>query len=277
MAIAYITNSVANPGTSSSATKVTSAVDTTGADAIIVFTQLVDSLDKMSSVTDSDGNTYTLITSMDAGQSWHYAHIATGITTSASNVVTVTSTTSERGMAHMVAYSGVDQVTPTYAAATDIVSPMSIDITTTSDTDLCVSYIGGRALTITGPSGSQTERVNTNGSFCDGAVMDIEVVTAGTQTMGWTSSGTTYIGSIAFGVTAAILFQTEIEGYRFREDDGSETTATWLEAQDTVASVEKETAVRLRMLSDFTVGPSDVKVTLQYKRTDEDSTQWRNV
>ncbi len=42
------------------------------------------------------------------------------------------------------------------------------------------------------------------------------------------------------------------EGYRFRNDDGSETSATWLAAQDTDTSKAKEENVRLRVLIDTT-------------------------
>ncbi len=44
----------------------------------------------------------------------------------------------------------------------------------------------------------------------------------------------------------------EQEGFRWRSDDGSESTATWLEAQDTNRTGPAETTVRLRFLVNLT-------------------------
>lgn len=70
---------------------------------------------------------------------------------------------------------------------------------------------------------------------------------------------------------------SETEGYRFRNDNGSETTATWRQGQDTVDSVAKETNLRLRVLTDFTGDPATMQATLQYKRDDEAASEWRDV
>lgn len=69
----------------------------------------------------------------------------------------------------------------------------------------------------------------------------------------------------------------EQEGFRFRNDDGSETTATWRQAQDVNDSIAKETAFRLRMLTDASGDPGSHQVTLQYKRDDEAATEWRTI
>jgi hypothetical protein len=56
------------------------------------------------------------------------------------------------------------------------------------------------------------------------------------------------------------------EGFRWRNDDGSETTATWLAAQDTNASLALATNARLRTVIDTT---ADVTITpkLYYKKS----------
>ena len=68
----------------------------------------------------------------------------------------------------------------------------------------------------------------------------------------------------------------ELEGYRWRNDDGDEDDATWAEDQDTPASVAKETTIRLRMLTDVEGDPPARALKLQY-RVAESSDPWRDV
>jgi hypothetical protein len=56
------------------------------------------------------------------------------------------------------------------------------------------------------------------------------------------------------------------EGFRWRNDDGSETTATWLAAQDTNASLALASAARLRMVVDSAADQSFTP-TLYYKKS----------
>ena len=71
--------------------------------------------------------------------------------------------------------------------------------------------------------------------------------------------------------------QGDLEGYRWRNDNGSEATATWIEVQDTLAETDKNINIRLRILTDFTGTPPAGALTLQYKRSDEDDTEWRTI
>jgi hypothetical protein len=57
------------------------------------------------------------------------------------------------------------------------------------------------------------------------------------------------------------------EGFRWRNDDGSETTATGLAAQDTNASLVLATAARLRVLVDTAGSQAPTKYKLYYKKT----------
>ena len=58
------------------------------------------------------------------------------------------------------------------------------------------------------------------------------------------------------------------EGFRWRNDDGTQTTATWKVAQDTNASLDVGTSARLRMLLDSTgVDPAPTAYTLYYKKS----------
>lgn len=70
----------------------------------------------------------------------------------------------------------------------------------------------------------------------------------------------------------------EQEGYRWRNDDGSESAATWKAAQDTdITGLDKETTVRLRVLSDATGDPPTAQATLQVRKVGEPDALWRDV
>ena len=57
------------------------------------------------------------------------------------------------------------------------------------------------------------------------------------------------------------------EGFRWRNDDGSQTSATWKEAQDTNTPLALATPARLRVLLDSTGDPAPAAYTLYYKKT----------
>lgn len=67
----------------------------------------------------------------------------------------------------------------------------------------------------------------------------------------------------------------EQEGFRFRNDDGSESTATWRQAQDTDDSIATETPFRLRMLTNATGDPAIQAVKLQYRKVG--ASNWRDL
>lgn len=58
----------------------------------------------------------------------------------------------------------------------------------------------------------------------------------------------------------------ELEGYRWRNDDGSETTATWAAAQDTTDSVAIGTNQRLRVIVNATGDPAVGDYSLYFRR-----------
>jgi hypothetical protein len=69
----------------------------------------------------------------------------------------------------------------------------------------------------------------------------------------------------------------EQEGFRFRNDDGSEAAATWRQAQDVADSIAKETNVRLRVIVNETGGsdPASQQYGLEYRK--QGDTDWRTV
>lgn len=73
---------------------------------------------------------------------------------------------------------------------------------------------------------------------------------------------------IPFGVQDAhAVISYEQEGFRFRADDGSETTATWLAAQDTNITRGRNINTRLRMLVDTTDDTPSNQYQLEYKKS----------
>ena len=59
----------------------------------------------------------------------------------------------------------------------------------------------------------------------------------------------------------------EQEGFRFRNDDGSETTATWKAAQDTNVKIMADTNTRLRVLLNATGDPSAQNYQLEFRES----------
>lgn len=67
------------------------------------------------------------------------------------------------------------------------------------------------------------------------------------------------------------------EGYRFRNDDGSESAATWRQNQDTVDEVARDTNIRLRVLVDASGDPNSEQYQLEYKESADGVAEWRKV
>lgn len=65
------------------------------------------------------------------------------------------------------------------------------------------------------------------------------------------------------------------EGYRFRNDDGSESTATWAAAQDTDISKATSAPFRLRALINGTLDPASNQYQLEYKLSTD--SVWKKV
>jgi hypothetical protein len=57
----------------------------------------------------------------------------------------------------------------------------------------------------------------------------------------------------------------DVEGARVRNDDGSETTATWKAAQDANATAQPGERIRIRFLLDATNDPASQQYTLRYR------------
>jgi len=69
----------------------------------------------------------------------------------------------------------------------------------------------------------------------------------------------------------------EQEGFRFRNDDGSESAATWRQTQDVDDTIAKDTNFRLRFLLSATGDPVTSKFQVEYKETSAEDTRWRKI
>lgn len=92
---------------------------------------------------------------------------------------------------------------------------------------------------------------------------------------GYGGTGGTYGDTFEAGNLTAPVPSFEQEGYRFRNDDGSETTATWRQAQDTPDSINRQVNFRLRELMNATNDPPSHGYKLQYRKQSE--TDWKDV
>ena len=136
---------------------------------------------------------------------------------------------------------------------------------TTSNTALALNY--SSCACIINASGTVTVAIDINQMTNDG----FELITdTATSTEHWNM----WFGYLSFG---SVPPSAEQEGYRWRNDDGNETAATWVAAQDTNISRNTNVNTRIRVLLDTTLNTNSGTLKLQYKRADEPDSEWRDV
>lgn len=87
-------------------------------------------------------------------------------------------------------------------------------------------------------------------------------------------------GVLRSGLVSSLGFNLGLmqRNYRFRNDDGSETTATWKENENTVATIGKNVNLRLRLQADATgTDPVSQGYKLQYRKTDSSTGTWHDL
>lgn len=67
------------------------------------------------------------------------------------------------------------------------------------------------------------------------------------------------------------------EGYRWRNDDGSESTATFRQLQDVDDSIAKGINVRLRALIDAIGDPASEQYQIEYKEDADPDVEYRKI
>lgn len=81
-------------------------------------------------------------------------------------------------------------------------------------------------------------------------------------------------GGISAIGTAATLEQ---EGYRFRNDDGSESAATWKAVQDANINLGQNQKVRLRVLINASGDPVSGQYQIEYKKSTDPDTAYKKI
>jgi hypothetical protein len=79
------------------------------------------------------------------------------------------------------------------------------------------------------------------------------------------------------GVSKQLVPSVEQEGFRFREDDGSESAASWRQAQDVDDTISKEANFRLRFLLNATNDPATDAYKIQYKKTSDGDSSYKDI
>ncbi len=179
-----------------------------------------------------------------------------------------------------VEYSGVDTSTPIDVSGgaihfdppfTTTWSEASITTVTNNALDIVLVNCKSQGPGFTIDQGGYTERVDQSTlAYYDGIVATAGATGARTGT---NPSWSRLTGSFALRPTVTVT--REQEGYRFRADDGSESTATWLASQDSNISRDKLTPARLRILTDVTNDPPSEAFKLQYRKVGDPL--WRDL
>lgn len=78
-------------------------------------------------------------------------------------------------------------------------------------------------------------------------------------------------------IEVAELLWLTLEGFRFRNDDGSESTASWAASQDANITRAKNVVTRLRVLLDTNSDAPSLQLRLQYRPVGDPDWEWRDV
>lgn len=209
---------------------------------------------------------------------WVYWKVASGEPAS----WTWTPTTNNWRTITVDAYSG--GVTPAVdvvgtGGQADTVLPASQtapSVTTIADNDLVTFNYGNFSGTNpTSIGGFATNLRTTFGGVAGGDATKTPAGATGTSNAGGTGTEDYAAMHIAFAIGSGGPATLEQEGFRFRNDDGSESAATWRQTQDTDDSVAVSTNVRMRVLVNAVNNPDAGHYKLQYRKVGDDT--WMDV
>lgn len=212
--------------------------------------------------------------------------IATGAETS----VSFNSSSGNIAIGGCIAFSGRDtttplDVTPVTIADSTAATTQDLSITPVTDgVDLCHIFDcdGGNSdytfsfSTTSGTTGSWTTRVDQRADFRNCGVGTATQTTAGALTARGTSSVSGGRVGVLIALRPAVAAATlDQERFRWRNDDGSETTATWAAAEGADITVAALTPKRLRVQIAATGDPAAKSFKLQYRKVGDGT--WRDI
>jgi hypothetical protein len=222
------------------------------------------------------GVSASLVASTDTGSSppagTRYRNMiycaATGSATGA-QTVSVSWTGSSNASAGMVGASGVDQATPCNNGTTSSTTSATISTSITSSSgDLTFDWVSDGSGSNGYPNTpTQTQRLQFQDGSFNAALGESTGPGTGTATHQWTVN--TSSGALQSGANfkSAATFTTEQTHFRFRNDDGSESAATWLATEDTSVTQPLSTNTRLRMQVDTGGASGSQQYQLEYKKS----------
>lgn len=183
---------------------------------------------------------------------------------------------------HAASYENVVQTTPTNtdsdSANASTPNPLANCDIVTAAADAVVVALSGM-----GNAGSAawnsplTERTDQATASANGSLADDEVASPTTVACEctWTTQNRAAIVACELANLAAVTY--EQEGHQFRLDDGSESGASDIGAQDSNITAAIGENRRLRILTDVTGDAGSVAVTLQYRKVGDPDSEWRDV
>lgn len=238
-----------------------------------------------SDATDDIGTTYEMVVQSAANNRGISAIFIGKVVSSATPTVGLANDTNATNwFGHFTAFSvsgldGVDVFDVATSATGSSGTPATGSTATSAVSDSMVvaamqirATLNPTTLTVESVSPSWTEASEeTNGSGNEPGEMDYRVISStGTQSCSWTvNQSTTWTCCIAVFSGAAAAATLEQEGFRWREGDGSETTATWTAVQDANITRNLDTPARLRVVVNATNDPASATFQLEYRKTGE--------
>lgn len=193
------------------------------------------------------------------------------------------------GIVCLIAWDGCDTADPADVSSQNqagaSTSHVASGVTPTNDDALLVGGYGtdvqsAGAITWTTPTGmtEREDRSTASDIWSSGSIHD-EVLTGGGATgdRTATASSSQQYGAIlaAFNIGSVII--REQEAYRWRDDDGSESAATWLAAQDVNITRAKTTTTRVRLLLNMTDDPPSEQYKIQERKVGDADSEWRDI
>lgn len=253
----------------------TASQTTTAGSAIQVQVTCTVSSGSPPTVSDSKGNTYTLIgsgvqVSATPGSTFIYKNEGGG-TRGSSHTWSVTA---NDVTILVIEILGTNPVVDTNSTGnTDSSSPYESGSITPSVADFCLvgTVAADGSVTSWTAGASYTKQLEeTNHSSYWPCALGTLLVTGGSGS--YLTSWTSGTGSGTYGLHVVAWKESgpsptlDQEGFRFRNDDGSETTATWAASQDTNHTAPLSTNLRLRVLVDAENDPASAAYTLRYQK-----------
>tara|TARA_R110000772_G_scaffold153261_1_gene264247 strand:+ start:18230 stop:18889 length:660 start_codon:yes stop_codon:yes gene_type:complete len=182
-------------------------LDCTNADTVVIASMIYLNGD-VTSVTDSDGDTYVKLNSIIYSRTYLSIWSAVGITKSSNKVITLTYTSGRTKNFHLAcAYSGVDQVTPLYDYQAVSGDNPSVVVTPTAAADGIISMSGRWKGTPQPPvptAAGQIELWSQAGSNFGASVCHELAPGIGAKAHSWSVAGGGYDATNACVIKAAI-------------------------------------------------------------------------